>query len=270
MRWLFPVFAIIIASSSTVAFALDDDDDAGPPESYPRVSSLERIILGQTYEADKLPDRLSRLETKAFGEPSKSDDMGDRTDALQTYSEKKLHKEPLGLKRSDDDAIEGTPPPPSSADSSRGSQQSSGGGHSKAQIANLVGNSLLGLASSAMGMPGMLPMMAGMGMGATGMQRRDEPPADDTPVEDPAVMSPNPPPQGARAQVKVGWCEMKLFGRTSPQSHLVERLRAISLKLNLDTKQNNLDLLDDIDTFVKAVQNKNMSVPQTADTALPQ
>jgi hypothetical protein len=265
MRWLFPVFAIIIAASSSAVFADDDDDSAGPPESYPRVSSLEKIILGQTYVADPLAERLSRLETKAFGAASTSDDLGDRTDLLQDYAEKKLHKQPLGAKQNDDLVDDSQPDTPAQRSSAGASSSGPSRGHSqaKSQMMSMAANSLLGLASSAVGMPGLLPALAGVGgLAANSAMQQKAPPPVETMPQDPVVTSASPPPPGARLITKVSWCEMQLFGRISPQLHLVERLRGISLELGLDTKKTNLELMDDVDSFVKAIQSRSPQRPQ--------
>jgi hypothetical protein len=54
--------------------------------SYPRVTAIEKQLLGATYVHDSLSDRVARLETKAFGKASTSDDLGDRVDALDRYA----------------------------------------------------------------------------------------------------------------------------------------------------------------------------------------
>lgn len=53
--------------------------------SYPRVTAIEKQLLGTTYVHDSLSDRVARLELKAFGKASTSDDLGDRVDALDRY-----------------------------------------------------------------------------------------------------------------------------------------------------------------------------------------
>jgi hypothetical protein len=69
----------------------DEDATDNTADGYPRVTLLEKTILGQTFQKDKLPSRFARMETKAFGHPSNGADFSDRTDALQTYAEKTLH-----------------------------------------------------------------------------------------------------------------------------------------------------------------------------------
>ncbi len=53
---------------------------------YPRVSELERSLLGRTYVGEPVRQRLSRLETKAYGAPSRSDDLAVRVDKLTSYA----------------------------------------------------------------------------------------------------------------------------------------------------------------------------------------
>jgi hypothetical protein len=53
---------------------------------YPRVSELERSLLGRTYVGEPVRQRLSRLETKAYGAPSRVDDLAIRVDKLSSYA----------------------------------------------------------------------------------------------------------------------------------------------------------------------------------------
>ncbi|CAN5237857.1 hypothetical protein BH10CYA1_BH10CYA1_08670 [soil metagenome] len=54
--------------------------------NYPRVSELERSLLGRTYVGEPVRQRLSRLETKAYGAPSRVDDLAVRVDKLSSYA----------------------------------------------------------------------------------------------------------------------------------------------------------------------------------------
>jgi hypothetical protein len=78
--------------------------------SYPRVTELERMILGGAQPQDSINDRLSRIEFKAFGRESLSDDLSDRTDALEKFAH---------VSRSSDDdyihQLESLIPPPPTA-----------------------------------------------------------------------------------------------------------------------------------------------------------
>ena len=56
--------------------------------NYPRVTELEKHMLGTNYPNEALPDRLTRLETKAFGKPSTSTDLAQRVDALDQYADR--------------------------------------------------------------------------------------------------------------------------------------------------------------------------------------
>jgi hypothetical protein len=53
--------------------------------NYPRVTAIEKQLLGNTYAHDPLPERIARLETKAFGKASTSSDLGQRVDLLDQY-----------------------------------------------------------------------------------------------------------------------------------------------------------------------------------------
>lgn len=56
-----------------------------PPvqSSYPRVTNLERKILGSTFDQQPLMDRLNRLECKVFGHASSVQDFARRVDAVE-------------------------------------------------------------------------------------------------------------------------------------------------------------------------------------------
>lgn len=62
--------------------------DATDPSTanYPRVSELERSLLGRTYVGEPVRQRLSRLETKAYGAPSRVEDLAVRVDKLTSYA----------------------------------------------------------------------------------------------------------------------------------------------------------------------------------------
>src|SRR5439155_20025110 len=132
-------------------------------------------------------------------------------------------------------------------------------------VMSMVANTMLGLASSAVGMPGMLPVMAGMAMGGSqAMQRQGgavDPSQSVAVHEDPAAFSADPPPDSARLGTKVAWCEMQLFGHTSVDLHLPERLRQISDQLDLDTHKSNIELMDEVPNFIKAIQAKKPPRP---------
>ncbi|MGZ7883005.1 hypothetical protein, partial [Acinetobacter soli] len=52
-------------------------------DQYPRISAMETALLGATYPAQPLAQRLGRLEQKAFGKSDDKGDLSDRTDKLQ-------------------------------------------------------------------------------------------------------------------------------------------------------------------------------------------
>lgn len=236
--------------------------------AYPHVTALENEILGQAYPDLPLANRLAALETKAFGHASTSDDMSSRTDALERYAEKSLHKKPFG--------------------SDPGYETADGGGAGGApksksdKLVSMVENTLMnmvgigGLANGganagsmmpgSMGFGGMGPgnMMTGPG-GFSGIRVRrrqaqpqqNEPSAAEEPsgpVEDPAVRAKTPPPPGTRLATRVGWCEMQVFGHTSPTMHLAERLSSLNRELNFMPGKSSMELMDHIDGLVKSAQ----------------
>jgi hypothetical protein len=222
---------------------------------YPHITGLEQAILGQTFAGQPLTDRLSRMETTAFGSASLNPDLSARTDALETYAEKKLHKQPSSQPDTDTDTATANP------------QQ--GGIFAK------VGQALLGMAGGGMGGPGFGGMGGGLGgsgmglggMGGGGMRRRQgmqqqqqqqEPPAPKQ--EDPAIYQATPPDPSARLLVKVAWCEVKVFGHTFPDMHLPQRLGQLNHELNLEPGKSNVQLMDDIGLMIKTVQARKLPV----------
>lgn len=55
------------------------------PNNYPRISHIEQVLTGETFNGEKIKDRLARLEDIAFGEPSREKDLCIRTDRLENY-----------------------------------------------------------------------------------------------------------------------------------------------------------------------------------------
>jgi len=53
---------------------------------YPRVTQIEQLLLGQSYESERIEDRLDRLELNSFGKRSLFPDLGSRVDFLSDYS----------------------------------------------------------------------------------------------------------------------------------------------------------------------------------------
>jgi hypothetical protein len=244
------------------AGAEQSDAPATLQSAYPHVTALENEILGQAAPDQPLEKRLAAMEGKAFGHASTSDDLGSRTDALERYAEKTLHKKPFGQVDGYETANDGDVP----AKSLEGRGM---------KLLSMVGNSLLGMGGGGMGGGGMaMPGMGGMGMmgpgsmggpgGFAGMRVRrrqapqqQQPSAADEPtgpVEDPIVRAKDPPPSSARLATRVGWCEMHVFGKTSPSMHLAERLSALNRELNFEPGKSSMDLMDHIDGLVKSAQ----------------
>lgn len=77
--------------------------------------------------------------------------------------------------------------------------------------------------------------------------------------DDPALRSSTPPPATAKMLTKVGWCEMKLFGHTSAEMHLPERLQQVNDALNYKPGKKGIALMDDVNAMVSAVAAKTGS-----------
>lgn len=59
--------------------------------SYPRISHLERLILGCDCPDEAIAKRIDRLEVEAFGQIGKSKDLSFRTDQLEKYVRENLN-----------------------------------------------------------------------------------------------------------------------------------------------------------------------------------
>ncbi len=244
------------------------DNSIPDQAAYPHVTALEQAILGQTYEAQPLADRLSRMEVKAFGKASSDPDLGERTDALDRYAKKTLHKQTT---QKPDPDIQSDNPQPGGGLLNKVEQAivgMAGGG-----MGGSMGPGMNSMGFGGMGFPGMGNGMGGVGGG--GMRRRQaaqQQQEQQTPPprqEDPAVYLATPPDASARMIVKVGWCEVKLFSHTFPNMHLPERLGQINKELNLEPGKSDIQLMDDIGLMIKAVQARKPAAPSTAPLATP-
>ncbi|CAN5950935.1 unnamed protein product [Sphagnum jensenii] len=70
------------ASSS----ASSGSSEAFKESDYPRVASLEKALLGMTYNDQPLDERVDRLEIRAFKKPSNVDDLSERIDNLMKFA----------------------------------------------------------------------------------------------------------------------------------------------------------------------------------------
>ncbi|MGD9679838.1 MAG: hypothetical protein AB7W16_01525 [Candidatus Obscuribacterales bacterium] len=227
------------------------------PDPYPRIGALEKFFEGKASPGDDLNARLSRMETKVFGKPA-TGDLGDRTDALEKIAERKTHKPLVGQH----------------TDAQTDSEYEEDEKPSKVpMIVNTLGNVLAGLSS-------MATPAGGFGFGGVRMRPRSEvqpkeedyePGENEIPdmVEDPQVRQPFPPPATARDQIKVGWCEFRLFGRTFPHKHLGERLEQINGELEFKPGKGAFALMDDIDAMVKKVAGRKMPINKEIGAAQP-
>jgi hypothetical protein len=221
--------------------------DASVPQSqqsdYPHITTLEKEILGQTYPQEALSARISRMEMKAFGATSTDPDLTNRTDSLDAYAQKTLHKESFDKQQAQEAAREGYLP------AGGGGAGGGGSGASKAKhVLGFLGNQLLNMAVP---VPGLGNTMVGArAVPASGSPQDSTP---ERPPEDPAVFAATPPPADARMITQIGWCEMRLFGHTSPQLHLAERLEQINLELNYAPTKKGAELMDDMAKLVQAV-----------------
>jgi|AGTN01.1.fsa_nt_gi hypothetical protein len=241
-----------------------------PPQGgdqYPRVGDLEKLILGQTYPQQDVAARLNQLETKAYGKTSESAALSDRVDNLEKYADKKYAKE---LKAQRDKQVYDEDARGREIEPGQGSQVKS----KVPGLVNMVSNVLFG-GPGMMGNPYMGgPSIGGVGFGGVHMRDRSEVAKQEaleaaqagqsSPTaraaarqEDPVVHASTPPPATAKMLTKVAWCEMKLFGHTSPEMHLPERLQQLNDTLNYKPGKRGIALMDDVNAMVSAVAAKN-------------
>ncbi len=69
----------------------DDDTDSASGTDYPRVTELENVLLGKTYQGEPIKHRLDQLELKIFGKSHAGEDLADRVDRIAQYADKKFN-----------------------------------------------------------------------------------------------------------------------------------------------------------------------------------
>ena len=154
-------------------------------------------------------------------------------------------------------------------------------------LVNMVSNALFGGGPGMMGSPmyGGGPGMGGLGFGGVHMRDRSEVAKQEAleaaganesssaaradKADDPLVNSPTPPPANAKMLVKVGWCEVKLFGTPFGGMHLPERLKQLNDELNLKPGKSGLALMDDVGEMVKATASKTAGASSIGSIAQP-
>ena len=251
---------------------VDPDRAQADRGDYPHITELENAILHKTYLTDTIEDRLSRLETAAFGSASKNPDLSARTDALDNYAEKKLHIKPaqkleeqqeqtykaMGMSGENVDDGSGG----GSGGSGSGGGGTGGGANNLRKYGTMVGTGLLNLAG--FGVPG---------FGGVRVRNRADLPPDDPanqqsqqpapPPEDPAIYQKDPPPDSAKFLTKVAWCEVQVFGTTTPGMHLTKRLEQLNEALKFAPGKTGITLMDDGPAMIKAalaVQKRNAPI----------
>lgn len=252
MRSSQSLFAALMLVSSFACYPASGDTadgaDTVPQSNYPHINSLETEILGQTYPQDPLVDRISRMEIKAFGAASTDPDLSNRTDLLDSYAEKKLHKKSFDKQQAEQAQSEGCVPATGASGSSGGTASGAGPGYSKSKaLLNFVGSQLLGMT-----VPGLGQFAGVRARPRSEVQQEQQAVQKPTKQEDPAVLAPTPPPAGSHVLTKVAWCELRVFGQTSPQLHLVERLEKLNALLKYAPAQTGIDLMDDVPKLIQS------------------
>lgn len=78
------------AGNSTGANGADDSDTSSGTD-YPRVTELEKALLGKSYQGEPIKHRLDQLELKAFKKTHSGEDLADRVDRIAQYADKKFN-----------------------------------------------------------------------------------------------------------------------------------------------------------------------------------
>lgn len=189
--------------------------------SYPRVTELEQMVLGQTYVNDPLPERVARLETKKFGKTSPEVDLCDRIDRL-------------------DQVVK-----PRSQTADRDSGEAAA---SRPRLGGMLGRALLGLVGGSVGggigngmFPSMLPMMGpgarsrggGRSQADTGNDRSQKRGASNAAPD--ATSAQNPFAPGAEpvtgAESRIAVMERFVFGVERNDRPPQERVQRLEKKL---------------------------------------
>ncbi|MBX9694625.1 MAG: hypothetical protein K2Z81_19720, partial [Cyanobacteria bacterium] len=160
--------------------------------------------------------------------------------------------------------------------------QQGGGSSALPKLVNMFSSALLGMPMGGGFAGQMANMGANMAMGpamngfsGVRMRQRDqvqqepEPKQPPSRPEDPAIFEAAPPPSDAKLLTKVGWCEVRIFGQTSPALHLPERLEKLNTELNFEPGKQGMWLMDHVDALLEAVQSRSSTIgmkPETTTT----
>ena len=178
------------SSAASNSPSADDDDAPSDGTDYPSVDALEQLILGKQFRNEGLGRRLSQLEVKAYGKRSDSSDMSERVQKLSDYVQKHYHKsisqltDPRNIYHYD-----------SPVDPSTNNVRSPGYASAPSY------------GSGSSGSYGMAPPIS------SGRVSHSE-----------AIPNDAPPPPTAPEAEQIAWLEAHVFGRTSPQAPLLERI----------------------------------------------
>lgn len=216
----------------------ENDIDPSARAKYPHVTTLESQILGKTFEAEPVNERLARLEMKAFGKASANPDLASRTDALEEYIERKLPHKPYY---------------------NSNSQLITAEGYSQPVVSQSSAQSVIPQSSA---QPVMVRRRATMFPGSFMPVFSQSPVVEDSQEETPRVMQPvnpvvysdQPPSANERMLTRVEWCEQHVYGRTFPELHLMQRLHQLNARL-FPQKVNvpDIQLMDRLDVIVREV-----------------
>lgn len=82
------------STNTTQTSQSDDGSDTSSGTDYPRVTELETVLLGKTYQGEPIKHRLDQLELKIFGKSHAGEDLADRVDRIAQYADKKFRGGP--------------------------------------------------------------------------------------------------------------------------------------------------------------------------------
>lgn len=226
-------------------------DEPDLPGDYPRVSTLETDMLGKTYEADGIRQRLSRLEGKAFGAPA-SDDLSSRVERLEKWdmdhNTTARKREAARVQAESQYQYLESPYDNQSTASPTSSSQPGSQARPKARSGGdpLMQNPLLAFGA---GQPYLPPYNSSYSAPDVAEMNREKSVEQQRTDAD----RPEPPSPQERTLSRVAWCEKQLFGQTFPQMHLLKRLRQLNDNIFPGDRSSDMQLMDRIDLIVKTV-----------------
>lgn len=257
------------AGSSSGSDSSNSDDNAGDTSEYPRVDAMEQVVFGKMFKGERIEHRLDQLEIKAFGKASTDPDLSNRTDALESYIEKKYHKNIVAMAdpRTEfhyDSPVGNAPgnvrAPAYTNFGSRGDGNGQGayggayGGGAPSAPASYNAPAYGGGNAPAYGTGSGAPFSGGYGGGGYGGTGAGTAGGyGGTPAGSTAGGA--GPPRGATEEQQLEWLEMQVFGQVNRSAPLVDRLRTLEASVfPSEAPDPRMSIPGQISTLVNAVE----------------